>query len=191
MNELRIHQRYLFVPCFFMNNSFGKNIIPANEAARLQALHEYQMVDSAPELFFNNLAHIVAQCFQAPIALVSLVDEEQVFFKANAGMPGTNKVPRGISLCSLAILDHHPTIFQDTLEEPCLLANPLVAGEFGMRFYAGAPIITPEGFAIGTVCVVDKKPREFSETDQELLVLFASSVMEAMQDRKKDRVSFQ
>lgn len=174
-----------------MYNSFEKEIIPVNEAGRLKALHGYDIVDSEPELFFNNLAHIVAQCFQTPIALISLVDKEEVFFKANVGMPGTKNVPRGISLCSLAILESDPTIFQDTLEEPCLLANPLVAGEFGMRFYAGAPIMTPEGYAIGTVCVVDKKPREFSETDRELLVLFASSVMEAIQERKNSRVSFQ
>lgn len=174
-----------------MDNSFDRNIIPLNEAGRLQALHRYDIVDTAPELFFNNLAHIVAQCFQTPIALISLVDKDQVFFKANVGMPGTKNVPRGISLCSLAILEQEPTIFNDTLKEPCLLANPLVAGEFGMRFYAGAPILTPEGFAIGTVCVVDKEPRDFSETDRELLVLFASSVMEAIQDRIKNRVAFQ
>lgn len=174
-----------------MYNSFDREIIPVNEAARLEALRSYHIVYSEPELFFNNLAHIVARCFQTPIALISLVDQDQVFFKANVGMPGAQNVPRGISLCSLAILEPEPTVFQNTLEEPCLLANPLVAGDFGMRFYAGAPILTPDGYAIGTVCVVDKQPREFSETDRELLVLFAASVMEAIQERKKDRVSFQ
>jgi GAF domain-containing protein len=68
------------------------------------------------------------------------------------------------------------------------MSNPLVAGEFGLRFYAGAPIITPDGFNIGTVCVVDKKPRSFSELEQELLVQFAQSAMDAIIDRKKNMV---
>lgn len=174
-----------------MQNVFNKNIIPSNEVARLKSLRSYQILDSTPELFFNNLAQIIAQCFQSPIALISLVDSDQVFLKANVGMDGTRHVPRGISLCSLAIMEQEPTIFQDTLKEPCLLANPLVAGEFGMRFYAGAPIVSPEGFAIGTVCVVDKKPRKFSDMDQDLLVLFAGSVMEAIADRRQNLVSRQ
>ena len=166
-----------------MENVFGRDIIPANEAGRLKALHSFRFMDQEPDGFFNNLAHIVAQCFQTPIALISLVDKEQVFFKANVGMSGTRSVPRSISLCSLAILEPKPTIFEDTRNEPCLMANPLVAGEFGMRFYAGAPITTPDGYMIGTVCVVDKRPRKFTEVDQELLVLFAASVMESLMEQ--------
>ena len=127
-----------------MNNTFGKSIIPGNEVERLKALRSYNILHTLPEGFFNNLAHIIAKTFDTPIALISLVDEEEVFFKANVGMPGTEYVDRGVSLCSLAILDNQPTIFEDATNEPCLLANPLVAGNFGLRFYAGAPIITPE-----------------------------------------------
>ena len=127
-----------------MNNTFGKPIIPGNEVERLKALRSYNILHTLPEGFFNNLAHIIAKTFDTPIALISLVDEEEVFFKANVGMPGTEYVDRGVSLCSLAILDNQPTIFEDATNEPCLLANPLVAGNFGLRFYAGAPIITPE-----------------------------------------------
>jgi GAF domain-containing protein len=171
-----------------MNNTFGKPIIPINEEERLEALESYEILNTLPEGFFNNLAHIIARAFETPIALVSLVDRDQVFFKANVGMPGTTHVDRGISLCSLAILDNDPTIFHDAVKEPCLMSNPLVAGEFGLRFYAGAPIITPDGFNIGTVCVVDKKPRSFSELEQELLVQFAQSAMDAIIDRKKNMV---
>jgi GAF domain-containing protein len=149
------------------------------------ALASYQILDTQPERFFNNLAEIMARCFDAPIALVSFVDKERVFFKANVGMPGVNDVPRGISLCSLAILDEGLTIFENAQKEPCLLANPLVAGEFGLRFYAGAPIITAQGYPIGTVCVVDKAPREFGTEDQDLLARFASSAMKAIEDRRE------
>ncbi|GAA4343690.1 GAF domain-containing protein [Flaviaesturariibacter amylovorans] len=168
-----------------MENTFGKPIIPENEKERLAALHAYDIAGSSPERFFDNLAHIIAQSFDAPIALISLVDEDAVYFKANVGMPGTDVVPRGVSLCSLAVLDSHPTIFENALEEPCLLTNPLVAGEFGLRFYAGAPITTPEGFHIGTVCIVDKEPRVFSELEQELLKRFADSAMEAILKRQQ------
>jgi GAF domain-containing protein len=98
-------------------------------------------------------------------------------------MEDTLEVPRGTSLCSLAVLEEEPTIFEDALKEPCLLANPLVAGSFGLRFYAGAPITTPDGFHIGTVCVVDKKPRSFSEEDKKLLIQFADNAMSLLEQR--------
>jgi len=169
-----------------MTNTFGKTIIPENDGERVKALASYQIMHTLPEGFFNNLARIVAKTFNTPIALVSLVDKEQVFFKANVGMQGTTYVDRGISLCSLAVLDNQPTIFEDATKEPCLLANPLVAGEFGLRFYAGAPIITSDGYNIGTVCVVDHHPRSFSTDDKELLVQFAQAAMNAIVDRKKN-----
>lgn len=166
-----------------MNNTFGREIIPANDDLRLKALYYYKILDTLPEAYFNNLAHIIAKIFDTPIALISLVDKDRVFFKANEGMGDVKNVDRGESLCSLAILSPEPTIFTDTLEEPCLLANPLVAGEFGLRFYAGAPITTPEGFQIGTVCIVDKEPRNFSQADTELLVKFAAHTMDEIERR--------
>ena len=166
-----------------MVNSFGKPIIPKNENERLETLQSYKILDTEPERFFDNVAQMIARCLNMPIALISLVDKERVFFKANVGMPGTQNVSRGISLCSLAILEPQTTIFNNALEEPCLLANPLVAGEFGLRFYAGSPITTPDGYNIGTVCVLDKKPREFSEADNDLLSRFANSVMIEIENR--------
>ena len=167
-----------------MVNTFGKPIIPADDNERVEVLASYQILDSQPEGFFDNLAQIMARCFDTPIALISLVDRERVFFKANVGLPDTRNVSRGMSLCSLAILDHQPTVFENALKEPCLLANPLVAGEFGLRFYAGAPITNEEGYHLGTVCVVDKKPRVFSQSDKDLLSRFAHTAMKAIEKRK-------
>jgi GAF domain-containing protein len=166
-----------------INSSFGKDIIPANEQARLRALQRYRLIEELPAGYFTKLAQIVAKVFDAPIALVSLVGKSEVEFPGNVGMPGTVSVPRGDSLCSLAILDAGPTIFNDALQEPCLLANPLVTGEFGLRFYAGAPIVTDDGFALGTVCIVDKEPRPFSEREQEMLQEFATSAMQDIEAR--------
>lgn len=166
-----------------MKNSFGKPIIPANEKERLQALYHYRLLESLPEGYFTNLAHIIAQSFNTPIALVSVVDKEKVLFPGNVGMEDTSEVSRGISLCSLAVLDDQPTVFRDALEEPCLLSNPLVTGAFGLRFYAGAPILTKDGFALGTVCVVDKEPREFSKKEEAMLQSFADTAMKEIELR--------
>lgn len=166
-----------------MINTFNKPIIPDNEELRLVALAYFDILNDLPDRYFTNLAHIIAATFKSEIALVSLVGEEMVHFKGNVGMEGVNKVKRGKSLCSLAILDPEPTIFYDTLKEPCLLRNPLVIGEFGLRFYAGAPIISRQGFNIGTVCIVGKDPREFTEKEKELLVLFAENTMHEIEMR--------
>lgn len=169
-----------------MDNSFGKPIIPSNDAERVNSLRSLEILDKEPGGYLNNLVQIIARAFSMPIALISLVDEERVFFAASKGMPDTQNVSRGISLCSLAILDNNPTIFKDALREPCLLANPLVTGKFGLRFYAGAPIATLSGFNIGTVCVIDKEPREFSKYDEELLKDFSRVVMTALAKRKDE-----
>ncbi len=166
-----------------MKNTFGIPIIPDNDTERLLALARYDLLNTPPEESFTNLAHIISQVFHAPIALISLVDEKRVFFKANVGMSDVKSTSRGVSLCSLGILDAHPTVFEDALQEPCLLANPLVVGEFGLRFYAGAPLITPDGYNIGTVCVLDRKPRDFSEDDRKLLKRFAVTVMHEIELR--------
>jgi GAF domain-containing protein len=166
-----------------MKNTFGKPIIPNNEQERLAALRYYLTISNLPERFFHNLAYIIAQTFNTPIALISLVEEDKVIFKGSSGMEETKEAPRGISLCSLAVLSDEPTIFEDALKEPCLLRNPLVAGKFGLRFYAGAPITTPEGFHIGTVCIVDKKPRSFSQEDTKLLKQFAENAMSLLEQR--------
>ncbi|MBA3680143.1 MAG: GAF domain-containing protein [Bacteroidetes bacterium] len=166
-----------------MTNTFNKPIIPENEADRLKALEYFDILNTLPDRYFSNLARIIAVTFDAPIALVSLVGSEDVIFKGNFGMPGVDKVDRGKSLCSLAVLDTEPTIFNDAIKEPCLLKNPLVVGEFGLRFYAGAPIITKEGFAIGTVCIVGKEPRDFSQNETDILKLFAENAMHEIEMR--------
>lgn len=166
-----------------MVNTFGKNIIPEDEFLRLKALDYYNVLKDLSNRYFTNLAHIVATTFNTPVAIVSIVAKDMVHFKGIVGMD-EDMVDRGVSLCSLAILENQPTIFNNALEEPCLLSNPNVAGDFGLRFYAGAPITTPEGYNIGTVCVIDKKPREFSEHEKKLLIQFAETVMIEIINRK-------
>lgn len=165
------------------NTFIGIKLIPDNEEERLQKLKEYDILDTPKEGAFNHIAEMAMHMFNVPIALISLVDADRVWFKANIGMEGVESVPRGESLCSLAVLDSDPTIFQDAANEPCLLANPLVSGNFGLRFYAGAPLITADGLNIGTICLVDKQPREFQDSDQRMLINLASIVMDEIELR--------
>lgn len=166
-----------------IENTFGMNIIPENDIERLAALQRYRIMDTPSEASFDNLAKLCAKIFNVPISLISLVDAERVFFKANIGM-GTAKVAnRGKSLCALAVLNTDITVFQDALKEPCLIANPNVAGNFGLRFYAGAPLITHDGFLIGTLCIIDKQPRSFSKQEEEILSGLATAVMDQIELR--------
>jgi GAF domain-containing protein len=164
-----------------MNNSFGIDIIPDNETDRLNKLYNYQILESETEGTFKHIAALAAHIFKVPIALVSFVDSGKVWFKGNVGMEGIKGVDRGVSLCSLSILNDDATVFRNALEEKCLLANPLVAGEFGLRFYAAVPLRTHDGFNLGSVCLVDKVAREFTPEDQITLEYMAKLVMDELE----------
>lgn len=166
-----------------IENTFGMNIIPENDIERLAALQRYRIMDTPSEASFDNLAKLCAKIFNVPISLISLVDAERVFFKANIGMGTAKEANRGKSLCALAVLNTDITVFQDALKEPCLMANPNVAGNFGLRFYAGAPLITHDGFLIGTLCIIDKQPRSFSKQEEEILSGLATAVMDQIELR--------
>lgn len=166
-----------------VRNTFSIPIIPDNDEERLQALYRYEILDTPPEGAFNRVAELATKFFKVPIALVSLVDKDKVFFKANVGMPGVTHTERGLSLCSLAVMQDEPTVFEQAEMEPCLLSNPLVAGSFGLKFYAGAPLITSDGYRIGTMCIIDKKERSFSENETAMLQDLAAIVMDEIEIR--------
>jgi len=172
-----------------MQNTFGINLIPPNESARLNKLKEYKILDTTAHGPFKHIAGLAAHMFDVPIGLISLVDSNRVWFKGNVGLEGTTEMGRGESLCSIAVLSHEVTVFEDTLKEPCLLANPLVAGAFGLRFYAAAPLVTHDHFNIGVLCVVDKKPRAFSVSDKQTLKYLANMAMEELGTWKFERTS--
>lgn len=166
-----------------IDNTFGINIIPANEDERLQALYRYRITDTPSEESFDGIVQLAAQIFDVPVALISLVDAESVFFKANYGMGNAKKANRGKSLCSLAVLDADVTVFEDALKEPCLLSNPNVTGDFGLRFYAGAPLTTHDGHLIGTLCIIDQKARTFDNHERKILQGLAKTAMDQIELR--------
>ena len=160
-----------------------RKLMTADESGRLRALEQYRIAGTAPEKLFDDMAQLVAKLFDAPIALVSLVAQNDVWFKANAGLPGAVQVPREDSLCSVAVLHDAPVVFEDLEKHPCELTNPDVATALQLRFYAGAPLQDRNGHNIGTLCVIDRQPRTFTAPEQELLTRMASMVMRTIELR--------
>src|SRR5258708_38743677 len=130
----------------------------ADELDRLVALRRSKVMDTAPEASFDRIADIAARLFGTPVALVSLVDETRQWFKARHGFELT-EIPRVFSLCEHAIRSpENVLVVPDTLSDPRFAENPFVTGGPHIRSYAGAPLLTPDGCALGTVCIIDDKP---------------------------------
>ena len=153
-----------------------KDPAQAHEAARLAALRRYCMLDTGHEARFDDLARLAANVCAAPVSLVSLVDSNRLFFKAAHGLD-VREVADPESFCSHAIRQREIFEIPDTLKHPVFARNPLVVNPPHVRFYAGAPLFTEDGFGLGTLCVIDFKPRTLSAEQRELLRLLARQVM--------------
>jgi GAF domain-containing protein len=132
--------------------------LPDNEAERLAALYALLILDTPPEQRFDKIVDFAASEFDVPIALISLIDRERQWFKASIGLD-VCETGRDISFCGHAILARDIMVVPDALEDPRFADNPLVTGEPGIRFYAGAPLVLPSGAALGTLCLIDRRPR--------------------------------
>lgn len=167
-----------------MENKFKREDLPENEQERLKKLYGYNAIDSY-ELSgtFQHVASTAARIFNVPIAFVNFVDKDSILIKASVGVDGHSSIAREIGLCSLAVLRDEVTFFKDARTEQCLAANPLVHGDFGLQFYAGAPVKTQDGFNIGVVAIADKQPREFSKEDEQMLESLAALVMDELEER--------
>jgi GAF domain-containing protein len=131
----------------------------STEAARVAALNRYAILDSEPEQSFDDLVTLAAHICQVPMAMLSLVDDHRQWFKSKLGVQ-VRETPRESSICAHAIQQGDLFVVPDTLQDPRFRDNPLVTGEPHIRFYAGAPLINEDGFALGTLCVVDREPRQ-------------------------------
>ena len=155
---------------------------PADEHERLAAVRRYDILDTPPDGSFDRITKMAAGLFGVPIAIVSIVDEDRIWFKSHHGLE-VSEIPRGPGLCASAILDNKPWVLTDAKYDPRSLANPLVAGEFGLRFYAGAPLRSRDGFNLGTLCVIDHEPREVQEAEIERLTDLAAIVVDELELR--------
>lgn len=156
---------------------------PSNEAARLEALEKYAILDTDPEHSFDDLTLLASFICKTPIALISLVDEDRQWFKSRVGLTAS-QTPREIAFCSIAILQSDVLVVPDALRDERFRTNPLVVSDPHVRFYAGAPLITEEGFALGTLCVVDRIPRQLAPEQKEALKALSRLVLGQLEFRR-------
>ena len=159
-----------------------RSVLPANEMDRMEAVRRYDILDTPPDGAFDRTTAIAARLFNVPIAIISIVDNDRIWFKSHHGLE-VDQIDREPGLCASAILQAEPWILLDAKSDPRSLANPLVASEFGLRFYVGVPLVTSDGFNLGTLCVIDKEPRTVSQAQIQNLKDLAASVMDQMELR--------
>jgi GAF domain-containing protein len=156
------------------------------EVRRLKVLWQYDVLDTVPEAVFDDLTELAARICEAPIALISLIDEDRQWFKAKVGVT-VNETSRDISFCAHAIKQTDLFIIPDATQDLRFANNPLVTSDPKIRFYAGAPLITPDGYALGTLCVIDKVPRELRPEQQQALRVLARHVMTQLELRRHSK----
>jgi GAF domain-containing protein len=161
---------------------------PPNEEARLEALRSYRILDTDPEQAFDDLALLAAHVCGAPIALITLVDADRQWFKSKVGL-SMRETARNVSFCTHTILQAEPLIVRDALQDERFAASPLVCSVPNVRFYAGIPLVTPQGHALGAICVMDRVPRQLSPDQMSALAALSRLVLLHLELRR-DLLSF-
>ncbi len=157
--------------------------VPPTEPARLADLHRYGLLDTPPEPGFDDLAAVAAHVCQTPIALVVFLDADRQWFKARVGLR-LAEAPRDQAFCAHAILSDRPLVVPDTRSDARFAANPLVTGDPHVRFYAGVPLVTPRRQPVGTLCVIDRRPRGLDAIQMAVLAALARQVVGQMELRR-------
>ena len=158
--------------------------IPENEDARLAALADYQLLDTAPEDVFDAFARAAAGVCGVPIGLISLIDRDRQFFKANIGLGTLTETPRNASFCAFTIVQDGVLEVPDAATDPRFRANPLVTGDERIRFYAGIPLVAAGGEALGTLCVLDRTPHELTLDQRTALRAIGDAVLDVLESRR-------
>lgn len=156
--------------------------VPHNEASRLQTLHSYSILDSLPERELDDITELASFICNTPISLISLVDTERQWFKSKVGIDA-EETGRSESFCAHMLADSQPLIVEDALLDSRFSENPLVAGNPHIRFYAGAPLIAPNGHVLGSLCVIDTKPRTLATGQIKALRALSRQVMAVFESR--------
>jgi GAF domain-containing protein len=156
------------------------------EMERLAELRHYEILDTPPDGAFDRVTELAAAHFRVPVAIISLVDEDRIWFKSHHGL-NVNQIDRAPGLCASAILSDELYLVKDAIRDPRTLTNPLVTGELGLRFYAAAPLVTQSGHRLGTVNIIDFTPREIDDDGRRFLQNLASIVMDQMELRLSAR----
>ncbi|MDB6019464.1 MAG: hypothetical protein JWR19_3953 [Pedosphaera sp.] len=158
--------------------------VPKSEAKRLQVLWEYEVLDTIPERVFDDLTELAASICGAPVAMITLVDDKRQWFKSKVGVT-ISETSRDVSFCAHAILQDELFIVADAQKDKRFANNPLMACDPKIRFYAGAPLITPDGHALGTLCVIDMVPRTLRDDQKKALLILSRHVMTQLELRRR------
>ena len=158
----------------------------SEEGARMAAVRRYDILDTPPDGAFDRITRLAARLLEVPIAIVSVVDEDRIWFKSHHGLD-IDEIDREPGLCASAILQRDPWIVSDARTDPRALANPLVAGEFGLQFYAGVPLRTSDDHNLGTLCVLDFEPRTLTDAETATLQDLSALVMSELEFRLAGR----
>ncbi|MFK4118959.1 PP2C family protein-serine/threonine phosphatase [Streptomyces longwoodensis] len=161
----------------------GRAAAADTEAARIEAVRRYDILDTPPDGAFDRIAALAARLFDVPLATVTIVDVDRVWFKAAHGLEGVREVGRDPGLCASAVLKDGTLVIPDTLLDDVARGNPLVTGSLGIRFYAAAPLVTRDGHRLGTLDILDTVPRSISPQDTALLTELADIVMDELELR--------
>lgn len=160
-----------------------KAALAQDEEGRLAVLQQYRVLDTVAESTFDEIVKLAASICDTPVSLLSFVDRDRQWFKASVGT-SLSETSRDISFCAHAILQEELLFVPDACLDERFADNPAVTGEPGIRFYAGVPLVTRDGYALGTLCVADVKPRELTQEQLEKLQALASAVMLLLEVRR-------
>ena len=160
--------------------------VPSNEEKRIEALKKLGLLDTPPDGSFDKITQLAATLFDVPISIISLVDTDRIWFKSHYGLP-VRQIDRAPGLCASAILSDEVYVVENARNDPRTLANPLVASDFGLQFYAAVPLRTEEQYNLGTLCIIDKQPRPFTEKEKKILAQLGDLVMDEMHKRLRIR----
>jgi len=157
-----------------------------DETARLDEVRRYAILDTPPDGAFDRITRLAASIFRVPIAIVSVVDYDRIWFKSKQGID-LNQIARDPGLCASAILQNEPYVMTDAATDPRALANPLVSGAAGLRFYAGSQLRTRRGYNLGMMCIIDHRPRDIDHREIAILEELAGIVSDELEMRLEVR----
>lgn len=162
--------------------------MPHNESQRLRALLDYEILDTTPESDFDDLVTMARELFDVPIVLISLIDRDRQWFKAKVGID-IEETTRDVSFCTHAVASGKMLVVEDSLLDERFKHNPYALANPPVRFYAGAPLMTPNGFALGTLCIIDHKTRKLTREQEKFLEILSRQVMTQLELRRVLRKS--
>jgi two-component sensor histidine kinase len=178
-----VESRIESIPLWSNHTTMQKPPLPDNEADRLRALERYNILDTLPEQDFDDLTRLAATICDVPIALISLVDQHRQWFKSSVGLQ-LESTPRDVSFCGHVVALENFLLVPDVTKDDRFADNPLVLQDPKIRFYAGAPLMTPDGYSLGTLCVIDQQPRNLSDRQIQALQALSRQVISQLELRR-------